>query len=172
MLVFVLLKKSAQFNVDMCTMELEKAKSDEDVKRCELNLEVALDELLNCSKESEEDEESLFEEEEFNESIYSQNRKKFKLDMNSIPPDSFSSASLDSIKIESFPLLKKATRIDFELKAGQCLFLPAGWFHNVTSLGDENGVHMALNMWTVPHVSDISDNYWRYVWNDILEELP
>lgn len=34
------------------------------------------------------------------------------------------------------------------------LYLPAGWFHNVTSsnggAGDEGGCHMALNFWFHP----------------------
>jgi hypothetical protein len=78
-------------------------------------------------------------------------------------PDSFSKASLD-INSLSFPLLKQSRRIDFELEAGQCLFLPVGWFHNVTSFGGEDGIHLALNIWTTPYSKSQSDNYWKDKW--------
>ena len=51
-----------------------------------------------------------------------------------------------------------------EIEAGQMLYLPAGWFHEVTSYsttGDEGDFlgdcHMALNYWY--HPPDALDNY-------------
>jgi len=37
-----------------------------------------------------------------------------------------------------------------ELHAGESLFLPAGWFHEVTSLNDGGRAHLALNYWLQP----------------------
>jgi len=52
-----------------------------------------------------------------------------------------------------FPLFSKAKLYIFELHAGDCLFLPQGWFHEVESLGDEEGdIHLALNHWFYPPV--------------------
>jgi hypothetical protein len=52
-----------------------------------------------------------------------------------------------------FPLFSKAKLYTFELNAGDCLFLPQGWFHEVESIGDEDGdIHMALNHWFWPTV--------------------
>lgn len=44
-----------------------------------------------------------------------------------------------------------------ELKAGQVLYLPAGWFHEVTSTSAEGGYHMALNYWY--HPPDALDSF-------------
>ena len=58
-----------------------------------------------------------------------------------------------------FPLFSSAKLYTFELTAGDCLFLPQGWFHEVESLGDEKGdddVHMALNHWFWPPISEKS----------------
>jgi hypothetical protein len=55
---------------------------------------------------------------------------------------------------KNFPLFSKTMLYTFELKAGDCLFLPQGWFHEVESLGDDEGdIHMALNHWFWPPVS-------------------
>lgn len=41
--------------------------------------------------------------------------------------------------------------LEVTLSAGQALYLPAGWFHEVTSTGDDKtGLHMALNYWFYP----------------------
>ncbi|WFD34146.1 hypothetical protein MCUN1_000982 [Malassezia cuniculi] len=47
------------------------------------------------------------------------------------------------------PLAGCPAPIVVELKAGEMLYLPAGWFHEVTSRGTE-GVHMAFNYWMHP----------------------
>ncbi|CAF0771491.1 unnamed protein product [Didymodactylos carnosus] len=43
-------------------------------------------------------------------------------------------ANLDSIDDEMFPLIKKATFYTGTLQTGDCLFIPALWFHNIKSL--------------------------------------
>ena len=47
------------------------------------------------------------------------------------------------------------------LKAGQSLYLPAGWFHEVTSLSANTDYHMALNYWFHPpdKLSDFNGPY-------------
>merc|ERR1712000_797082 len=50
-----------------------------------------------------------------------------------------------------WPLLREASMIECEVRAGDMLFLPAGWFHNVTSFSDNDaGLHMAFNYWFHP----------------------
>ena len=46
----------------------------------------------------------------------------------------------------SFPRLGRARMLEFELRAGEMLYLPAGWFHEVSS----SGAHCALNYWYHP----------------------
>ncbi|CAM9816235.1 unnamed protein product, partial [Choristocarpus tenellus] len=51
---------------------------------------------------------------------------------------------------KNFPLFPGADRmVEVVVSAGQMLYLPAGWFHEVTSLGSEEG-HMAFNYWFHP----------------------
>ena len=40
------------------------------------------------------------------------------------------------------------------MRAGEALYLPAGWFHEVTSSG---GAHAALNYWFHPPTEDAFD---------------
>jgi hypothetical protein len=76
--------------------------------------------------------------------------------------------------------LKKATKIVFELEAGDCLYLPCGWFHEVCSFGDKGEMHLAMNYWYAPPTnsspqSPYPDDYWKEVgWlpvNDVLESM-
>ena len=107
-------------------------------------------------------------------------------------PDSFSQIDLNlpAKKLRSrFPEFHKVgSAFEVEVKAGQSLYLPAGWFHEVTSYSggasggsgkeEEQGLplfHLALNYWThPPDVSDPSENgfmkpyssdYWPELWN-------
>lgn len=66
----------------------------------------------------------------------------------------------------------KELKITVDIKPGQMLYLPAGWFHEVTSYGTSDNseghsrVHIALNYWyNPPGKMDISnpytDDYWK-----------
>lgn len=79
--------------------------------------------------------------------------------------------SLKELKQE-FPKYVDAysRRVEVTLVAGEMLYLPAGWFHEVRSLGLEDGAcHMALNYWF--HPPDSSDfqrpyttDFWHQDW--------
>lgn len=149
----------AQYHVECIQSKLDAEKDPAMIEQLEEELEEALNAMLTTSCELVD----LAPDPSDTESITEAPRKKPK---KTTLPDSFSTGSLDANK---FPKLKQATKIEFELTKGQALFLPAGWFHNVTSFGDDDGSHMALNLWTVPY-SDHSDNYWRDCrWNSILD---
>jgi len=52
-------------------------------------------------------------------------------------------------------VLEESNQVQFQtvrLKAGDTLYLPAGWFHEVFSHGDDstNGIHLAVNYWVHP----------------------
>lgn len=55
----------------------------------------------------------------------------------------------DILKV-SFPQYLEAKKhaITVTIKAGEMLYIPCGWFHEVQSLG--NGGHVALNYWFHP----------------------
>ncbi len=53
---------------------------------------------------------------------------------------------------EQFPKYAEAAMEEIEVRAGEMLYLPAGWFHLVESRGADlrNLRHMALNYWVHP----------------------
>uniref|UniRef100_A0A7S1XRY0 JmjC domain-containing protein n=1 Tax=Phaeomonas parva TaxID=124430 RepID=A0A7S1XRY0_9STRA len=71
------------------------------------------------------------------------------------PPDNFSRIDLSQPReaiLRGFPRFHEAKQLECEFQEGSMLYLPAGWFHNVTSFSgeDKSGVHMALNYWFHP----------------------
>ena len=91
-------------------------------------------------------------------------------------PQSFSSIPTQVLRNPSqvsesqFPLFKHANPINFTLKPGECLYLPCGWFHEVTSNG---GRHLAVNYWCAPpNKNGYQDNYWKDCWErQVLDEI-
>ena len=127
-----------------------------------------------AGQEEEEQEDELEDESE------EEPRKKQKLDDDT--PPSFChipSAVLHATKPDpNFPKLKEATKITFDLSPGEVLFLPAGWFHEVTSYGTaKEPIHLALNYWLAPAVTSNAehpyvDDFWREThWNPTLMQI-
>jgi len=76
-----------------------------------------------------------------------------------------------------FPLLSNVVRTTFTLKAGEMLYLPAGWFHEVTSFNDNSRAdpefsgHLAFNYWLSPPVTKdfgapYDNEYWVQWWKN------
>ncbi|ODV81609.1 Clavaminate synthase-like protein [Suhomyces tanzawaensis NRRL Y-17324] len=70
-----------------------------------------------------------------------------------------------------FPGFLELNRFTVWLEPGDMLYLPAGWFHEVSSFGedDKDNVHVALNYWFIPPNTDdparpYSDEYWTQDW--------
>jgi quercetin dioxygenase-like cupin family protein len=60
--------------------------------------------------------------------------------------------------------------MEVTIKAGEMLFIPAGWFHEVRSTGGGKVGHLALNYWfhppdgstfEKPYTSDFWVNDWK-----------
>lgn len=68
-----------------------------------------------------------------------------------------------------FPLFARAAPLRFELNAGEMLWLPAGWFHEVVSFSNPSSQgqgHAAFNYWMHPPTCDnfehpYPDGYWK-----------
>ncbi|KAI9339665.1 cupin-like domain-containing protein [Obelidium mucronatum] len=102
------------------------------------------------------------------------------------PPFSFSRIDPDVLHsadaTKTYPNLKNVTKITFDLKEGEMLYLPASWFHEVRSSPSPNsktvGPHLALNYWFHPpnalNPDDFENPYrtdfWADQW-DALEDL-
>lgn len=78
-------------------------------------------------------------------------------------------AHLHELTQSSYPLLSKCHSLVVDLKPGQMLYLPAGWFHEVKSYGEESPefpyLHEAINYWFEPPNGPTSerpyeDSYW------------
>jgi hypothetical protein len=82
------------------------------------------------------------------------------------------SASPETIQ-SSFPLYAEAlgrAGLTVKLSAGEMLYLPAGWFHEVVSTGPPPLGHMAINYWfhppdrvyfEKPYSTDFWENEWK-----------
>jgi hypothetical protein len=76
---------------------------------------------------------------------------KSATDHNPGHPDHFSSVDPTNSKLsEEYPDFKSCRECIVDLDAGQCLYLPAGWFHFVTSSCESKNPHLALNYWYHP----------------------
>ncbi|EGW31965.1 uncharacterized protein SPAPADRAFT_139719 [Spathaspora passalidarum NRRL Y-27907] len=77
---------------------------------------------------------------------------------------------LETFANEYFPGFLELNSFKVWLEPGDMLYLPAGWFHEVSSFGDDdNHGHIALNYWFIPPNTDnvetcYSDMYWHEDW--------
>jgi len=68
---------------------------------------------------------------------------------------------------ESHPLLEGASLSSFTLEAGQMLYMPAGWFHEVSS----SGSHCAINYWFhPPPYSATAKSFWEREWERAVKQ--
>lgn len=98
-------------------------------------------------------------------------------------PNSFSKISVQDLHHptsetkSNFPLFSKATRCTVDINAGEMLFLPSGWFHEVTSFNDASSkskAHIAFNYWmhppaTITYSQPYEDTYWQSQWKEMVE---
>lgn len=104
--------------------------------------------------------------------------------MDDVRPEPPSFSRIDSVTLHSgkptaaFPLLSKATPLSFEVSEGEMLYLPASWFHEVTSVSTD-GYHMAFNFWLQPPTGTkfdqpYADDFWPKQWDlvvDFMEQI-
>eukprot|EP00980_Cylindrotheca_fusiformis_P025751 scaffold14558_cov137-Cylindrotheca_fusiformis.AAC.16 len=73
-----------------------------------------------------------------------------------------------------YPDMLKAKVAFCDIKEGQCLYLPASWFHEVRSYGGREGGHLAMNYWFHPPdaTNDYAQPYTTNFWpNDYQERF-
>lgn len=58
----------------------------------------------------------------------------------------FSKIDTESVDFALHPRYREAKQYKVDMRPGDMLFIPAGWFHEVKSFGS----HMALNFWSLP----------------------
>ena len=152
----------AEYHVRLAEEALEAAETQSQVEAAEEGLEKAMDELLEYQQEE------LISDDESVEA------KRVKLNEE---PQSFSQIDKQTVwdysekkkPSSKFPLLAKATPVTLNMESGECLFLPAGWFHQVTSFGNNNksGIHLAVNYWLETPDTNVFDKpYSDWFWRD------
>lgn len=79
---------------------------------------------------------------------------------------------------EYFPGLLQLNKLEVWLKPGDMLYLPAGWFHEVSSFtdGGDTSVHTAINYWFIPPTESCfdqpyQDDFWTQDFNLTLEAI-
>lgn len=74
---------------------------------------------------------------------------------------------LEAFAEREFPGFLRLKKMEVLLKPGDMLYLPAGWFHEVTSFGDEaSPQHVALNWWFVPPTGTDAQPYEDAYWTE------
>ncbi|CAM9019542.1 unnamed protein product [Wickerhamomyces anomalus] len=73
---------------------------------------------------------------------------------------------LTKLAQKRWPKFFNCQSLTTDLKPGQMLYLPSGWFHEVSSFGDlkSDNIHIALNYWYSPPNGDkkaYKDKYWK-----------
>ena len=98
-------------------------------------------------------------------------------------PDNFSEVPVDILDDEeklkeAFPKMPEANAAFCEIEAGSMLYLPASWFHEVTSFaaanaegGGSSGGHLAMNYWFHPpdgssFDAPYSTDFWPHDYGD------
>ncbi|KAK6205486.1 cupin-like domain-containing protein [Scheffersomyces amazonensis] len=89
-------------------------------------------------------------------------------------PNEDTRAQLISFANEYFPGFLSLNKYEVSLTPGDMLYLPAGWFHEVSSFGesssnDKSNIHIALNYWFMPPTTSsfeqcYEDDYWPEDW--------
>jgi hypothetical protein len=93
-------------------------------------------------------------------------------DDNAGRPDHFSPVDPTNNKLgEQYPAFSSCRECIVEVEAGECLYLPAGWFHFVTSSCENKNPHLALNYWYHPpdRLDRFEDPYQEGYWKESIE---
>jgi hypothetical protein len=120
--------------------------AEQELADAEEELEMAMDELIDAEADEYGDGETT--------AAYDANGPRL-VDKTVKNPDNFSKIPADMLDDitkpnEEHPNLRNATMAYCNINTGEMLFLPASWFHEVTSYSVEgDGHHLALNYWCV-----------------------
>ena len=98
------------------------------------------------------------------------------------PPDHFSKIDLTQDReeiLKTFPDFSKATSMTCEVKSGQMLYLPASWFHCVTSFNlpnEKESGHIAFNYWFHPpdnpsYEMPYQDKFWPQIFKEFKKKM-
>lgn len=153
-------------------VEENKEGAEQMVEEAEMELEKAMDDIIDAEMDEDGDSEDDDEKECVFETFGDERRV---VDKTVKDPNNFSKIKpnmLDDTDVlkESFPDFLNATAAFCTVQEGDILYLPASWFHEVTSYGGKNG-HLAMNYWFHPPDGDsfeqpYSTQFWPNDYKD------
>ena len=140
-------QKKAEERLQQAEKAVEEGRigAEQELEEAELELEEAMDALIDVEADEGMDVCNQTEE------IIDGGSKSRLVDKTVKNPNNFSKIPtkiLDDVSNfhQEYSNLQKATMAYCNLRPGDMLYLPASWFHEVTSYGD-GGCHLALNYW-------------------------
>ena len=153
--------------------------AQEELEQAEEMLEMAMDALIDAEMDDDDDDDDdeINEEDDGNdEAVYfsddskssgtelSPKRVRYLVDKTIKDPNNFSNIAPVTLSEEAkihdeFPLIERTKAAFCDITAGELLYLPASWWHEVTSIGDGPQGHLAINYWF--HPPDVNDNYMK-----------
>lgn len=78
--------------------------------------------------------------------------------------------ALEEFADKEFPGFRQLRKLEVWLEPGKMLYIPTGWFHEVTSYAsDKESAHVALNWWFMPPSREIKTPYVDEYWADDYE---
>ena len=164
----------ASLDVQLAEAELESAEASGQQKRIR-RAEAVLDAAMEIQLDDANGEDAIGDD-DAHEEPYSDD------DEQGSPPPHFS--RVDRSKLHDFPLFTTARCTAVELGPGDLLYLPCGWWHNVTSWSDaarKDSSHLAVNWWFHPPDAarfdrPYTDNLWQrdfdHWMRDVLPTYP
>ena len=123
------------------------------LEEAEVELEEAMDDIIDAEMDDDEEDDGNVNEKECVFETFGDERKRV-VDKTVVDPNNFSKIKpymLDDNAVleESYPNFLNATAAYCTVQDGDILYLPASWFHEVTSYGGQDG-HLAMNYWFHP----------------------
>lgn len=86
--------------------------------------------------------------------------------------------NIEELARKKWPKFFTAHRTTIDLKPGEMLFLPTGWFHEVTSFGSTDGnedshdINVAVNYWLMPPTGNSINNMYKDgYWNSYMDSI-
>jgi len=170
-------KDEAETMLEEAERAVEEGKpgAQEQLERAEELLEMAMDALLDAEMGDDEDE----DESGACAVHYEYGDQRRVVDKTVKNPNNFSRVEVDSLDDEKklkekYPDLLDANAAFCNVEAGSILYLPASWFHEVTSYGAIDG-HLAVNYWFHPPDANnfdapYSTDFWPNDYRDRFED--
>jgi hypothetical protein len=150
--------------------------ADQLLEEAEVELEKAMDDIIDAEVDDDDDDDDNVRD-DIDEKVYETfgDERKRVVDKTVKDPNNFSKIKphmLDDTDVlkESYPDFLNATAAYCTVQEGDILYLPASWFHEVTSYGGQNG-HLAMNYWFHPPDGDsfehpYSTDFWPNDYKD------